>query len=180
MIGNRCRAKDYCCEDISNIENYYVALHSMEEYDCHHRLESHDENGVVREKFITKDDLKKIGRYYNVPASELIFIPRSEHIRMHSLNRWNNADFKNKSSESMKGNKNPFYGKHHSKDTLERIRSTKEKNGTLHKSPFEGQCHSEESRKKMSEAKKGRHWYNNGEISTLCFECPDGFKPGRV
>ena len=38
MIGNRCRAKDYCCEDISNIENYYVALNSSEEYDCHHRL----------------------------------------------------------------------------------------------------------------------------------------------
>ena len=180
MIGNRCRAKDYCCEDISKIENYYDALNSDEEYDCHHRLESHDENGVIRERFLTKDDLKKLGKYYNVPASELIFIPRHEHLSIHSLNRWKNDDFNNKMSESHKGENNPFYGKHHSKETLDRIRTTKENNGTLHKSTFEGHHHSDKTKKKMSEAKKGKHLFNDGETTVLCFECPDGFVPGRL
>lgn len=26
----------------------------------------------------------------------------------------------------------------------------------------------------------GKHWYNNGEISTFAYECPEGFVPGRI
>lgn len=26
----------------------------------------------------------------------------------------------------------------------------------------------------------GKHWYNNGEIQTFAFECPEGFVPGRL
>ena len=57
-----------------------------------------------------------------------------------------------KMSEANKGKNNGFYGKKHSDDT----------------------------KKKLSELHKGRHWYNNGEISVMCFECPDGFVPGRL
>lgn len=51
---------------------------------------------------------------------------------------------------------------------------------------------SEEIRKKISETKKGKprnyysngskgmHWYNNGSIATLAFDCPDGYVPGRL
>lgn len=29
-------------------------------------------------------------------------------------------------------------------------------------------------------AQIGKHWFNNGKINRFAFECPDGFKPGRL
>ena len=43
-----------------------------------------------------------------------------------------------------------------------------------------GKKHSDEVIQKMSEALKGRHWYNNGIQNAYCFECPDGFVKGRL
>ena len=45
---------------------------------------------------------------------------------------------------------------------------------------------SEEHKKKLSEASKGNtnvrgmHWFNNGKINKLCYECPEGFADGRL
>lgn len=79
-----------------------------------------------------------------------------------------------------------IYGKEKAKELREtRSRSnhnrkisdmTKKKIATANK----GKRCSEETKKKMSEIHKGRHWYNNGEISIMCFECPEGFVPGRI
>ena len=38
----------------------------------------------------------------------------------------------------------------------------------------------EEFARKVSESKKGRHYYNNGEVEVMVFECPNGFVPGRM
>lgn len=38
----------------------------------------------------------------------------------------------------------------------------------------------EEQKKRQSEKMKGRHWYNNGEITISAFDCPDGFVKGRL
>lgn len=46
--------------------------------------------------------------------------------------------------------------------------------------PMFGKHHSEESCKKMSEAKKGKHWYNNGVKSIRAKTCPEGFVKGRI
>lgn len=43
-----------------------------------------------------------------------------------------------------------------------------------------GKSPSEKARKKMSDAKKDVHWYNNGKENKFCFECPEGFVPGRI
>ena len=50
-----------------------------------------------------------------------------------------------------------------------------------------GKHHTEETRMKMREARKGKniwtkgmHWFNNGEVNKFCYECPDGFTPGRL
>lgn len=43
-----------------------------------------------------------------------------------------------------------------------------------------GKLRSNETRNRLSESHKGRRWFNNGEISIMCFECPEGFVPGRL
>lgn len=68
------------CEDFKNIENYEVANADTENmWVCHHRLEL-DEDGNV---LYTKDELIKLGRYFKVPADELIFLKESDHIQLH-------------------------------------------------------------------------------------------------
>ena len=65
---------------------------------------------------------------------------------------------------------------------IRRSKASKKKNSEAHK----GKKLSEASKKKMSDAKKGNtatkgmHWYNNGKINKLCYECPPGFVPGRI
>jgi len=84
----------------------------------------------------------------------------------------------------------PMYGKHLSKEQ-------KEKQRVSHlgqPSPMKGKHLSEETRRKLSEKRKelcrqnphissrnsGKHWYNNGVKSKLAFECPKGYKEGRI
>ena len=113
------------CKDYENIENYEKALaDNFKGWCVHHRLETHNSDGERRLVDITAAELQALGMYWYMPASELIFLTKSEH-------------------------------------------------SSLHKP-------SEESKKKMSEAQKGRHWYNNGKENRFCFECPEGFIPGRL
>lgn len=39
---------------------------------------------------------------------------------------------------------------------------------------------SEEGRRKISNFRRGLHWFNNGEVNKQAKECPDGFVPGRI
>ena len=149
--------KQYCKEP-EKIENYEKAKKdNFKGWECHHRLETHNPDGIRREVDISQEELKALGMYYNRPPEELIFLPASEH-----------RAFK-------KGENNPFYGKKHSEESKKRI-------GEKSK----GRRHSEEAKKKISEANKGNtytkgmHWFNNGKINKVCFECPDGFVPGML
>ena len=79
MISERY-AKLFCSEDISLIENYQQAISDQTKmWDIHHRREC-DENGKT---LFTKKQLKEIGLYFNRPASELIFVTRSMHWKLH-------------------------------------------------------------------------------------------------
>lgn len=63
-----------CCEDISLIRGYERAVNDTTQmYELHH-LE-----GV----FYTKEEMKRLGKYYHQPAMALIFLTRSEHKRIH-------------------------------------------------------------------------------------------------
>ena len=76
------RAKKYCCEDISLIENYEQAkLDNFEGWVCHHKLEIHSD---YRNK---AKDLKKMRLYYKRPACELIFLKWGEHSEQHQTGR---------------------------------------------------------------------------------------------
>ena len=85
MINENC-AKYYCSEDISLIENYKEAISDEEKmWDIHHRREC-DANGRT---LFTSKQLIEMGLYLNRPASELIFVTRSMHWKLHREMRSN-------------------------------------------------------------------------------------------
>lgn len=57
------------CLNVEQIENYDEAIKSDKMYICHHKLEA----------FFTHKELKVMGKYYNRPARELIFLTYQEH-----------------------------------------------------------------------------------------------------
>ena len=80
-------------------------------------------------------------------------------------------------------------GEYYKRPACELIFLTSLEHNRLHKL---GKHHSEEVKKKMSEyhigkhypklseAKTGNHWYNNGVTSIQAKTCPEGFVPGRL
>ena len=85
MISEK-RAKRYCSEDISLIENYHEAISDEERrWEIHHRREC-DENGRT---LFTHKQLIDMGLYFKRPASELLFVTRSMHWKLHREMRSN-------------------------------------------------------------------------------------------
>lgn len=69
--------KQYCSENPILIENYEQATSDKNTtWHCHHRLET--------DLKTSRQDLIDKGLYYNRPASELIFLTRSEHVSIHN------------------------------------------------------------------------------------------------
>ena len=163
-----------CKDDISLIENYDKAIADTSQmYVCHHKA------GILPCGRFSRDDLKKFNLYWHRPASELIFLTKSEHIRLHLLCKHHSEETRKKMSEAQKG-------KQLSEDTRKKIaeaRKGKHRSAETRKKMSEahkGKHNSAEARKKMSEAHKGNHWYNNGVTSILAKTCPEGFVPGRL
>lgn len=140
MIAKRERQiQAYCADPIENIENYEQARSDTETvWDCHHRLEI---QGDVRH---TPRELIACGRYYHVPASELVFLPHTEHMRIHHNGAKRTDKTRRRISASMVGNKN-FANHTHTAETREKI--------SMKRMGFR---FSEDAKKKMSDAKKGR------------------------
>lgn len=104
----------FCKEDVSLIENYEQAINdTTQTWDIHHRLE---------ELGLSKAELKEQGLYINRPASELIFLTHSDHMKLHHIGNWRLEESKKKQSAtrkekfnngclSHKGEKNPMYGR---------------------------------------------------------------------
>ena len=135
----------YCCEDIRNIENYDAAVDDKsQKWVCHHRNEI--TLGLSSEQLIRKH------LYYERPASELIFLTSSEHIRLHNLNL----------TEERKSNQRAGVIEYHS--THEFPQSARDKISAINKERYakgavpwnKGRHWSEEFKKRMSEAKKAQ------------------------
>lgn len=91
------KAKLFCCEDISLIENYDKAMNDDNEetiWICHHRL------GIELNK--SGEELEAMGLYWNRPASELLFLTTNEHTRLHNEKRWESQEKRDKLSEKLK------------------------------------------------------------------------------
>lgn len=127
---------NYCCEDISKIENYDKAINDKTQvWQCHHRLESE----------MTHKELKEKGLYYNRPASELIFLTRSEHVKLHHSIKPMSEETKQKISKSNIGKNTWLKGKHLSEDHKKKISKA---NSGVNNFMY-GKHHTEETKAKM-------------------------------
>ena len=71
---NEVYAKKYCCEDLSLIENYELAINdNTQMWACHH---------ILGEQY-SKKYLKENGLYENRPANEFRFMTKIDHDRLH-------------------------------------------------------------------------------------------------
>lgn len=88
MLGKQTGCERFCCEDISLIENYDVAISDENiVWICHHRLETHTGDGERRLVDLYSKELKALNMYYNRPACELIFLKKVEHNKLHAKGR---------------------------------------------------------------------------------------------
>lgn len=177
--------KKLYCKNIEEVENFEKAkAANFIGWHCHHRLETHFPNGERREVNISMDELITLDMYYDRPAEELIFLTVKEHNAFNKGKQaWNKG--KSPSEETRKKLSDAHKGKQLSSEHKKKI-GEKSKG----RQPFLGKHHTEESKKKMSKAQKGKHigntaakgmhWYNNGKVNKFCYECPDGFVPGRI
>ena len=93
--------KQYC-KDYENIENYEKAkADDFKNWECHHRLETHNYDGERLLIDIKAAELKALGMYYNRPADELIFLRKGEHSSLRKVSE----ETKKKMSEVRKGKK---------------------------------------------------------------------------
>lgn len=108
---------NYCCEDLSLVENYENAVNDKEQtWICHHRLEI--------DLKMSQIDMMKNNLYYDRPANELIFLTRSEHITLHNKNCLEQT--KQKRSLTLKGHKD-FSKEYWSNPENRRIQSERAK-----------------------------------------------------
>ena len=91
---NEKYAKKYCCEDISNIENYELAINdTTQTWACHH---------ILGEQY-SKKYLKENSLYENRPACEFRFMTKLDHDRLHNKGVPKSEATKKAMSDAMKG-----------------------------------------------------------------------------
>lgn len=133
------RAKKFCKEDLSKIENYDKAISDdTQTWHCHHRTEIWWN--------CTKKDLIDNECYYGRKACELIFLTPAEHKSLHSKGKIVSEETKQKMSKAQKG-------KPRSKESIKKRSET-----------VKGRHLSEETKKKISEARKIYLAKKKGEI----------------
>lgn len=129
---NEDYAKLYCAEDISLIENFNKAVADKSKtWHLHHRAE------ILPCGKFSKLDLQMANLYFKRPASELIFLPPREHLRLHQLGNKKSTTHCENISKGRKGMK--FSDSH-----LRNLSSS-----------HLGNRHTLATRKKMSKTRKG-------------------------
>ena len=123
---NKFLVQSYCNDDITQIENYELAINdNTQTWECHYRRET-DEGLSVKQ-------LVEQNLYFHRPTNELIFLTKAEHTRLHNHNRQSgmygrkhSEETKRKQSESHKGittwNKGKNLSEEHKKHLSESIK----------------------------------------------------------
>ena len=133
------RAKKFCKEDISKIENYGKAVNdTTQTWHCHHRTEIWWN--------CSRQDLIDNECYYGRKACELIFLTPAEHKSLHSKGKIVSEETKQKMSKAQKD-------KPRSKESIKKRSET-----------VKGRHLSEETKKKISESMKKYLAKKRGEV----------------
>ena len=111
---------------------------------------------------LSRDELVEQGKYFNVPASELIFLTHGEHSRLHNDVRFEDPNERKKCGLS--GENNPMWGKSPSEETRKRQSEVMKRR---YEDPKARQKTSEalnrpEGKVKICDRNKNRRWMNNG------------------
>ena len=166
------QAKKYCKEELSKIKNYDLAIaDKTQTWHLHHMTETWWN--------CSAKELIENECYYNRKACELIFLTPAEHRRLHQNGYKYSEESRIKMSEAKKGKK---FSEEHCKNMSASLKGRNAWNKGKHN------IYSEETLKKMSKIHKGRrtkgatgmHWYNNGIVNKVSYECPEGFVEGRL
>ena len=92
------------CKNIKEIENYeQAAADNFIGWIIHHRLETHNSDGVRRLINLSRNELIALNMYYDRPASELIFMRNKDHMSLHNKGKITSENTKIKMSTSHKG-----------------------------------------------------------------------------
>ena len=179
----------FCSEPLDKIEHYEEALaEGFKGWCIHHRLE------IQESKRVSRQELKDKGLYYDRPASELIFMRKREHHRLHNAGEGNALfgksmpeEVKNKISQTRlqriaNGEIKMDISYLHTPEVRAKISiATKKRLADKKNHPMYGKHQSEESRQKNSLAQRGKHWWNDGFSCKRAKECPGPeWKPGRI
>lgn len=96
--------KSCFCRTPELIENYSEAVaDTTQTWVCHHRLETHNSDGERLPLEISRKELQALDMYFDRPPEELVFMTKSEHIRLHCIGRIHSQDVKNRISKTEKG-----------------------------------------------------------------------------
>lgn len=105
----------FCDGDIKDIEGYEEAVSSAVQWDCHHRNEIQPDGVILSAKWMKEHNI-----YYHCLPCQLVFLPHSEHVRLHNLNRSSEAI-----QNHLKAVQNDSYRDNQSKDSLRRWKEHK-------------------------------------------------------
>lgn len=137
MINVR-NSKQYCCEDLSLIENYDLAVaDTTQTWECHHRKEI--------DEHTTATELLAENMYFKRPAAELIFLTQAEHLKLHNSNL--SEETINKRRQKMLGKPSGMKGKHHTEETKLKLSESL-------RGKFKGRKLSDEHKQHISDATK--------------------------
>lgn len=158
MIHER-HANLYCKDEVSKIENYDKAIaDTAHTWDLHHRLELTLDGELAH----SRDELKRLGMYYNRPYFELIFLTKDEHMRLHKKGKNNHFYGKKEENTSM-------YGKHHSEESRKKMAESHKGKplSSEHRQKIaeslKGKSFTDEHRRRLSESLKGENNYIYGK-----------------
>ena len=93
---------------------------------------------------------------YNKQAGSIPTQETLEKLRIANTGKHMSEEARKKISKSMKGENNPFFGKHHTQETKEKISKKFKENYIRENHPFFGRHHTEETKQKISKKQKER------------------------
>ena len=174
--------------DVDNDDDNLVSLSLADHFRVHFYLWKCSKKGYrgmmakafifMRKKavvYATDETIEQIAKDYEEAIKEAAEVNKGKHP---------SEEARNKMSEAKKGKPSPNKGKHPSEETKKKMSEAKKgkhfSEETRRKISEAIKNMSEETKRKISESTKGRRWYNDGKISIMRFECPEGFVPGRI